>query len=334
MSAADSNSLNWLSWLYAFGAWGVVLGVAMESAEILVRRSSKRRQNRFIGPLQSLPTEPQTPHWAHTTGDLGFVILVIALIFEQVCHQRMEGITDRERNRLTSQLDSTTEAASKSIVLAGQIGTTNAWLVSSNINLALTVERLRKANDVFEAELLGVKVNIAQTSSNMATLNPLKKPITSITATIILELVLGKAEMRRFDLSQRFLGGTLTFGRSEQVKSNRWDAYLVGRDISPGTSGDDTLLLVMEFWLNPIFSSPDIGESVDVESVEKWNVCKIALPPILGAPADCDLKTWSGNLLVNETRFVLITPPETNKIRLPVFIVPIIMTNDFLHNSK
>jgi len=107
MSAADASSLNWWSWVYFIGAWLVAIGVIMEGAEIVSRRAAKRKFRSFIGPLQHPLSEPPTPSWAHTFGDIGFLILVSALVIEQVAHQRMERITERESDRLTKQLDST-----------------------------------------------------------------------------------------------------------------------------------------------------------------------------------------------------------------------------------
>lgn len=99
MSAADAASLSSWSWWYSFGAYLVIAGVALEGADIIARHLAKRKQRRFIGPVKDSPIEPQTPTWAHTVGDVGFVILVGALLLEQICHHRMEDITDRERDR-------------------------------------------------------------------------------------------------------------------------------------------------------------------------------------------------------------------------------------------
>ena len=165
MSAADSNVLNWLSWLYTFGAWCVVLGVAMESAEIFARRSAKRKQSRFIGPLQNSPPEPQTPHWAHTIGDIGFLILVSALVIEQVCHQRMEVITDRERNRLTAQLDLTKQQASDAIKLAADSNVRASKFDFARAEIEKYSEELKSNNLVLQLQLQPRRITPTQVTN-------------------------------------------------------------------------------------------------------------------------------------------------------------------------
>jgi preprotein translocase subunit Sss1 len=152
----------------------VVVGVVLEGAEIYFRHSSKRKLRRFIGPLPYPPPEPHTPFLAHVIGDIGFVLLIGALVLEQVCHQRMEKITNRERDRLTQELDSTTRQAGNAIKQAAESNERSKQLEAQNLLLRSNVASLEIAVREL-ARIYDQSTNaLAEANARLASIKPLK----------------------------------------------------------------------------------------------------------------------------------------------------------------
>lgn len=169
MSASDASLLNFWSLAYVVGAWAVVIGVVLEGAEIYIRRSHERRRKRFIGPIQPPLAVIEHPNWAHNVGDIGFLILVLALILEQVSHQNMESIAAREQKRLTAELTSTTKTAGDAIKAAGFANERAALVESNNWILKKQIEDAQ----------------------------PEKQPISSMDAVLTLQIILPRGQGRR-----------------------------------------------------------------------------------------------------------------------------------------
>lgn len=123
MSVADSESLRFWSFVYSIAEWAVIIGVVLEGTDFFSRRLSWRfiRSGKDLTePWYSSPTKAESK-WVHIFGDFGFWILIVGLVFGQISHVKLEGITNKENRRLTSQLDTTTKSASTNELIAKQL---------------------------------------------------------------------------------------------------------------------------------------------------------------------------------------------------------------------
>jgi len=113
MSDADLFWFPVLTASYDVGMWLVVVGVVLEGTEIAARRIAKWRSGRFVGPLKDPLPDPATPRWAHDWGDLGFFLLVLGLLVENVSHVRLKQISDTENAQLTRDVATTGARAAR-----------------------------------------------------------------------------------------------------------------------------------------------------------------------------------------------------------------------------
>jgi len=144
MSAIDSESLNSFEWLADFGTWLVIIGVAGEGVEIVLKVLQHKLTNeKFLAWCKN--HEFSIEIW----GALFWLMVVIGLAVEFRYGHKAKTITDRENARLTQN--------------------------AAELNLKSEVFRL-KANTL-EREMM-------ETKTNLANADPRSLPITSISGWI------------------------------------------------------------------------------------------------------------------------------------------------------
>lgn len=155
MSAADASSLSLWSFLSTVGFVLVIVGVALEGAEV-VAMLKKWRWERQLKALRIRLPESGMPTWAHWIGNLGWFVLTVGLCLEFWGHIRVEDINDRESKRLSSELRQATrqagkanERAGRATQLASEANERAARFDADRVLIAKEAEEIRFTNLIF-----------------------------------------------------------------------------------------------------------------------------------------------------------------------------------------
>jgi hypothetical protein len=130
MTALDSSSLKFWE---SVGLWGFVfvwVGVAGEGVEIFIKLFQRKLYERKKFCLDVI-------------GAVFWIVLVVALAVEFFGNVRAMRIADSINAQLDAEAGQARKDASAAIELAAKIGTTNAQLVASNLDLSIELEKLR-----------------------------------------------------------------------------------------------------------------------------------------------------------------------------------------------
>lgn len=184
MTAFDSSLLKIFTWLARIGSLLVIVGCILEAVELIIAwgsegsikkwveeifaKSRRKKLEVLVGFIEPRKLKFET---------LGFVILCFGLGLELFSSFEVESIQSKESERLTKQLDSTTQKASDAekeaghaTLLAAKIGTTNAQLVASNQLNEVRIEGLRSNNFVLQKIVLELEAK-----SRWRTIDPVDK---------------------------------------------------------------------------------------------------------------------------------------------------------------
>jgi hypothetical protein len=195
------------------------------------------------------------------------------------------------------------------------------WILMAGIFMEIITGCGLAAYDVWKAE---------KTAIQIAKNDPLKQPVTSLSA--IVKVRLKNAQIERHDPETLGMFVFLELGRREQTNlnvfsavgpgwrfnanSNFWIANLACKSVTHNNSTNDAIL-IMEFGPDPWEPNWNLQQSDTVESVAKWNICVLSLGNLFSTskPVGTNMELLEGSvrLLVNSTKVELPIPahPQT-----------------------
>jgi len=247
MSAADASSLNFWSWVSLVGIILVIVGVVLEGAEILAWLLSWLRRKRSEIVWRQ-PPEVHIPKWVHISDRIGWCILLVGLALEWMGHVDVEAITSRENRRVNSELG-------KALVIAG----------AANERAA----RLELENLVLRSNVVALELNLIQVNSNVFRIEPLNRPILSITASAW--FTARTTNFTNIDPVKDNSFVTLSFGVSEEVQTNYWKIQLRCRRFEKFNNSEFSFF-VLEFGVEPSALLHNVKESDSVRTVDRWDI--------------------------------------------------------------
>lgn len=182
MSAIDASSLNFWETVADVGTWFVIIGVAGEGLEILLKlRRHKSKNEKF------LTWYAKHDFAIEIIGGICWLMVVVGLGIEFEGNHKSQQIVKNENTRITKEAGKAiglagdaNERAANALKQAGESNERASKFDADRALIAKQAEEIRATNLVLQAKLAEV---VAQVNA----VNPMKKPAFNVTAMVSLK---------------------------------------------------------------------------------------------------------------------------------------------------
>jgi hypothetical protein len=166
MSAADAASLRFWESVADVATWAVIIGVAGEVIEILLKFlklkfDKRRKSDPQLHPPKHIEWIERHDIGLEIFGGVFWMLVVLGLIFEWRGSHKAKDITDREARRLTQQLDAATTSAGEAKKETEQLRKANLELEKATRQLVHQYDQSTNA--------------LAEANARLASIRPIKE---------------------------------------------------------------------------------------------------------------------------------------------------------------